>query len=403
VNVPNTEKLYLDDPYETDFRARVLSVTPRGDSRSAVVLDRSCFYPESGGQTADRGKLGEFEVVDVQEGDGESVVHVVSGAPGPDGEIAGHIDWPRRFDHMQQHTGQHVLSRAFIEVAGLETVSFHMGDDTCTIDLAGKGYDEDTAARAEALANRIVAENLPVVTRSVPLEEVDQQDLRRRIPEGVTLARLVEVSGFDTVPCCGTHVAATGELRLIKILKHERARGNERVYFKVGTRAIADYDEKHEILATLSQRLSTSAGDVVARVDKLLEENQDGRKAIRRLAHKLAVVEKDLLIAAAEPVGGARLIARVIRDADADYLRILSGEIRGASGVVALLASGDGSVLCVASDDVEVELAGPVVDLARAMGGSGGGKGAFAQVMLPGGADVNAFLANVEEDVRRRL
>ncbi|MCH7548985.1 MAG: alanyl-tRNA editing protein, partial [Candidatus Krumholzibacteriota bacterium] len=128
MNIRHTDKLYLDDPYETNFRATVISASPRG-----IVLDRSCFYPESGGQMCDRGKLGDFDVVDVQEGDGESIVHIVRGDATAQGELDGHVDWERRFDHMQQHTGQHVLSRAFIDTAGLATVSFHMGEDTCTI------------------------------------------------------------------------------------------------------------------------------------------------------------------------------------------------------------------------------------------------------------------------------
>ena len=403
MNAPNTEKLYLDNPYETDFCAKVLSVSPGNKKGTAVVLDRSLFYPESGGQTADRGKLGDFDVVDVREGEGESVVHIIRGEGAPGDKVEGHIDWAWRFDHMQQHTGQHVLSRAFIETAGLQTVSFHMGEDTSTIDLEGAGFDESVCRRSEELASSIIEENRPVTTKTVPIGEVNESELRRKVPDGVTNVRLVEITGFDRIPCCGTHVAGTGELRVIKVLRHEKAKGNERVYFKVGQRAIDDYRAKHDIVQALANRLTTSGADITAKVDKLIEESQAGRKAIRGLAHKLAVVEKDLLLAAAQPIGEHRLVARVIPDADVSYLRELSNVIKGEGGVIVLLGADDGSVICAASDGITIDLAGPIVDLARAMGGSGGGRGSFAQVMLPRGADLEAFLTNVEEDVRHRL
>jgi alanyl-tRNA synthetase len=304
---------------------------------------------------------------------------------------------------MQQHTGQHVLSRAFIETANLPTVSFHMGDDACTIDVEGGDLDDATVDGAETRANRIVGENRRVTVRMVPVGELDQAELRRKVPEGVQDARIVEIEGFDAIPCCGTHVATTAELRAIKVLKYEKARGNQRVSFKVGGRAVDDYVEKHAILQGLATRLTTSFADVGARVDRLVEENQAGRRAIRQLAGKLAVVEKDLVLAAAETIGNLRLVVRVIADADAEYLRLLSAQLKAADRVIALLSTEDGTVICACSNDVPLDIAGPVVDLARALGGSGGGKGSFAQVVLPRGSDPARFLENVEQDVRHRL
>jgi alanyl-tRNA synthetase len=403
VSIPATEKRYLNDPYRTEFRARVVATSPRGARGTAVFLDETYFYPESGGQLADAGSIGGLELADVQESDNDAVEHIVAGEHDLEGEVECRVDWARRYDHMQQHTGQHVLSRAFIDTANLPTVSFHMGDDACTIDLEGGDLDDDAIGRAEARANHVVGENRPVTVRTVPISELDQSELRRKVPDGVQDARIVEIEGFDAIPCCGTHVATTAELRAIKVLKYEKARGNQRVSFLVGGRAVDDYIEKHAILQGLANRLTTSFGDVAARVDKLVEENQAGRRAIRQLAEKLAVVEKDLALAAAETVGKLRLVVRVISDADPEYLRLLSSQIRAADRVIALLATEDGTVICTCSDDVPIDIAGPVVDLARALGGSGGGKGSFAQVVLPRGSDPARFLENVEQDVRHRL
>jgi len=400
--MPPTEKPYLTDPHETAFQARVVSAKPLEKGRFDVVLDRTCFYPDSGGQLCDHGRISGAPVIDVREADGGAVVHTVHVGEAPAGMVEGSVDWDRRYDHMQQHTGQHVLSRAFIEIADLHTVSFHMGDESCTIDLEGDGFDEEISRRAEAMANRIIEENRPVTSRTVAIDELDTAELRRKVPEGVSDVRLVEVAGLDVIPCCGTHVAATGELRLIKVLKAEKAKNNTRVYFKVGRRALADYERKHDILQALSNRLTTSEEDVAAKVEKLVAEGQSGRKAIKRLTEKLAVLEKDLLVAAADTRGKVRLIVQLLPDADGGYLRQLCAAIRTVDNVVALVGAGDGSFVGVAGEGMGVDLSG-AVDLARAMGGSGGGRGGFVQAKLPPSTDMKKFLENIRNDVLQSL
>jgi alanyl-tRNA synthetase len=311
VTVPKTEKLYLDDPYSTVFESAVAGVEEDAEAL-VVTLDRSLFYPDSGGQLSDRGKLAGLEVIDVTEDDSGVVYHRLQ-RPSPQAtlktkRVEGLVDWDRRFDHMQQHTGQHVLSRAFIQAGGLYTVSFHMGDDSCTIDLEGQGFDDNVARRAEAIANSIVVANRAVTVKTVPVEQVDRAELRRSIPEGVTDARIVTVEGFDDIPCCGTHVARTGELGVIKVLKSENVRGNQRVYFKVGGRAFADYVEKHDILQNLSNRLTTAPSDIAAKVEKLGAENQRFKKDTRRLSNRLAALEKGAVVAGAVETAGVRLV-----------------------------------------------------------------------------------------------
>ena len=178
MTAPKTEKLYLTDPCTVAFRARIFACDRSHDHGTAVVLDQTYFFPESGGQTADTGSIGEFSVVDVQESDNDTVLHILKpDSEFPDSLIGAQydctVDWNRRFDHMQQHSGQHVLSRAFIEVGGLPTVSFHMGEEICTIDLEGAGFDETVSRQAEDLANKTVFADLPVSVRVMPVDEVE--------------------------------------------------------------------------------------------------------------------------------------------------------------------------------------------------------------------------------------
>lgn len=396
-----TEKLYLDQPYQTAFEAAVVSSRALPDgSGHAVVLDRTHFYPESGGQLADGGTLGSARVTNVQESDDDSVIHTVDGDVPAGGTVRGAIDWSRRFDHMQQHTGQHVLSRAFIKAADLHTVSFHMGEETCTIDLEGTGFDDVAVARAEDLANRVVAENRPIDIVSVPVDQLDALELRRKVPEGVRIARIVSVRDFDSIPCCGTHVRSTGELGLVKVLKSERVKKTQRVHFKVGLRALDDYKEKHAIVQALANRLTTAPADVLTRIERLVEESQTGTKRAKALVQRLAAAEKAGRLENAARVGVHRVVA--IRDADPAYARALAAELQNETGVVAIVGADDGSVVCATSRDVQLDLAADVAAMARDLGGSGGGKGGFAQLKVDA-ARVDELLRRIDAHVRTRL
>lgn len=411
MTVPTTEKLYLEDPYTVSFRARVVECREAGEGRVAAILDRSYFYPDSGGQTADVGTIGPHRVVDVQEGAGEAVIHFIDAAL-PDVQrlaretVDCRVDAARRFDHMQQHTGQHVLSRAFIETAGLNTISFHMGEATCTIDLEGTGFGTDVASRAEELANRIVAENRRVRIRMVPVDELHREkevELRRSIPAGVTTARLVEVEEFDVIPCCGTHVRATGELGLIKVLRSEKAKGIERVHFVVGARALRDYHEKHEIVQALGNRLTTSAADIDAKVDKLLSDGQKCRKELKRLSQELAAYEARSLLDQAVEWKGTRIVVRYFPERNDEYLRLVSATLKNEPDTVVVIGAQTGCVVCSASEGVPVDFTVAAVKHAREAGGSGGGKGGFAQLRLPAGMDVSKFLEEVTDNVKRSI
>ena len=391
-----TQKLYLDHSYDTVFEANVESTRPAQPGVSAIVLDRTLFYPESGGQLSDRGTLGGVDVIDVQE-NGDVVEHLVKGEVSTVAPLRGAVDWPLRFDHMQQHTGQHILSRAFIKTDKLDTVGFHMGDETCTIDLDGPSPDAAAIARAEDLSNQIINENRPIDIKTMPIEQVDMSELRRKVPEGVTMARIVTVRDFDVIPCCGTHVKSTGELGMIKVLKTEKVRNFHRIHFKVGVRAFADYRDKHAVLQELSQRLTTAPLDVNAKVERLVEDTRAADKRLKNLVQRLAATEAQRLLSES---AGARVI--VHREADAALARALATEMQKAPGTVALISADDGSVVCVSSHELGIDLATPASALARELGGSGGGKGGFAQIKLSP-EKVSTFVERMKSEVRSRF
>jgi alanyl-tRNA synthetase len=394
-----TEKLYLKDPYTAVFEARIVSCGADDRGRTAAVLDRTYFYPESGGQPADRGTIAGTAVVDVQEDESGKVLHFLA-SPVQPGTAEGRIDWDRRFDHMQQHTGQHILSRAFIDAGRLMTVSFHLGDEICTIDLDGPALDDKIVEKAELIANRVIWEDRAVAVRTRSAGEIETGTLRKALPEGITEVRLVEVDGFDTAGCCGTHVRRAGELGVIKVLKYEKTKGRFRAHFLSGRRAYLDLARKHDILKRLGNRFTTSSDALEDKLDKLHSEKERLRKDSQKLAKRLAGYEADALHAAGERHGERVYVAEVVPGADDEYIRTLGSLLKAKRGTVSLLATEGGAVVCCASEDVTVDLSSIAVARAKAVGGGGGGKGGFATVRLPEGASPSDFVRGLLEAVK---
>ncbi len=399
-DIEATQKLYLEDSYTVSFQATLLSCQTLDDGRIAAILDQTCFYPESGGQLSDRGVIGDVDVIDVWEDDSEIVYHGLAKKL-PPGPVTCRADWDRRFDHMQQHTGQHVLSRAFIEIAGLDTVSFHMGADGCTIDLESGQLLDEAINKAEALANAVIWQDRDVRVKTVSPSELSDTELRKKLPDGVATVRLVDVDGFDVCGCCGTHVRRTGELGTIKVLKYEKVRDAYRVSFKVGRRAFQDFCDKHDIVKTLANRFTTSAEGVTDKVDKLQAEAQRHRKDLKKLSKKLAGLEAGSLLETAEVHGDRKLIVRVFKDYDDGYLRALSAALKSTKGTINIIGSDDGTVVCNASKDVQIDFSDSVVKVAESLGGSGGGKGGFATVQLPKDVSVEDFVGQVADKIKQ--
>ncbi len=394
----STEKLYLEDSYARTARSRILSCTPLANGNFAAVLDRTIFYPESGGQTADNGFLENHEVLDLIEDENGAIRHIISSALIKE-TVECRIDWDRRFDHMQQHSGQHLLSRSFIEVCAAPTVSFHMGKDHCTIDLDKESISDDNLEKVETLANSIIWQNRKITVRCVSPDDCNDQDIRKPPPGNVAIVRLVGIEDFDECPCCGTHINYTGELGLVKILKIERIRKSLRVHFKCGQRTLRDYAGKHKLVNLLINKFTTSADALGEKIDKLALENKSLKKTIKKINERLLPKDKNDLLAEAPVRNGMKCIFKIIPDRDSGYLRSLALSFRNDKKTVVVLASPDGRVVCNASKDIGVNLADYLVAGAESLGGSGGGSGVFASVALPESQNLSRLLEEVLKNV----
>ena len=367
-----TERLYLRDPYLVTFSARVTS-SADASGRPAVVLDRSAFYPEGGGQPADRGTLGEARVLDVQE-QGAEVLHVLDRPLPPGAQVDGRIDWERRFDHVQQHHGQHLLSAAFERVLGAATVSFHLGERSCTIDVdASISKLDDAALRAaESAANLTVWRNLPVLARDFSAEERARLTLRKEPAKG---DRVVVVEGVDASPCGGTHPARTGEVGSIAILGAQKwGGGASRVEFICGARVVKLLAEQGRWLAGAASALKSAPREVAESARRVADESVRRRKLAEQLERELSSSRAAELAA-----GGSPLVVKVER---ASFARSLAGALaeRGAVALVAAVEDGRAH-LCFARPK---GAAAPAMnDLLRevlqVIGGKGGGSADFAQ------------------------
>ncbi len=404
-----TERLYYSDAYLARFRARVVEQFPYQDL-FAAVLDRTAFYPTSGGQPFDRGVLDGREVVDVlvREED-DAVLHLLE-TPQANlpAEVIGEIDWDRRFDHMQHHTGQHILSQAFLQIAQAGTVSFHLGAESATIDLASpRQLSPSDMERTESLANKIVWDDRPVTTRTVDVNELADVPLRK--PPTITGdIRIVQVADFDWSACGGTHVARTGEIGLIKIVKWEKRGAETRVEFRCGRRALDDYAQKNMMINSVAAGFNVGHWELDQAVERLTAEVKDLRFQLRKAGRTLAGYEADKLRAAALSVAGVRLVASHLDEESPVDMRELARQLVSLPGVVALLGTGDKTVrLCFArSPDVEIDMVSLVRETAELLGSrGGGGQPDFAQAggTLTETQQFDAVLEWAVQKVRQQL
>jgi alanyl-tRNA synthetase len=392
-----TQKLHLSDPYLTQFEATITTTRVR-DGRPALVLDRSAFYPEGGGQPADRGSVGDSSVADVVEVDGE-VLHVLGSgdAPAAGSRVACAVDWPRRFDHMQQHHGQHLLSAAFQRLRGAATVSFHLGAETCTIDLdqPPASLPPEALAAAEAEANRLVWADLPVEARERTPEELAALPLRKDATKG---ARIVVVGGpnevVDASPCGGTHPRRTGEVGAVAVLRAQKWGAGTRVEFVCGGRVLSLLHQAEERLARASAVLRCAPPELVVAVGKLSEEGHARRKELGLLLEALAVVEAERL-AGIHPAGvpvSARLDGPLGSPAGLKAV----AQALAARGRIALVGGveGDRAHLCFArARGPGANLGNLLRESVALLGGKGGGAPELAQGSGPDAARLDEALA----------
>lgn len=378
-----TVRLDQQDSYRTNFQATVTSVQPEG-GQSSIILDATCFYPTSGGQPSDRGTIDGVPVVGVEEEDGV-VVHLIEGqAPFTEGQvIQGDVDWRRRFDHMQQHTGQHILSQAFLQTAGFETESFHIGGSVSTIDLSTAQLEPDFIYSAENLSNQIIFENREIRTRTVAANRADTLDLRRR-PDHEGELRTVEIDDFDQTACGGTHCRRTGEVGLIKVRRWTRVRKRARVEFYCGSRALLDYREKNRSIYLISKLLSQAEEELAGAVEELLEKQKAAQKKIENLKAEIAEFEGKLLESRFQPVGAVQFLSHIWDlKAPKELGSVARGLANGGNSRMILLGTRQPAPrLCLArsEDLVQHDLRRLTPELSNSLDGRGGGSPSFIQV-----------------------
>ncbi|MGH9714793.1 MAG: alanyl-tRNA editing protein [Candidatus Acidiferrales bacterium] len=395
-----TERLYYRDSFMRQFDARVESCERAGE-RWKVVLDRTAFYPTSGGQPHDLGTLNGVPVIEVADVAENKVVHYTS-AELPVGPAHGEIDWARRLDHMQQHTGQHLLSAAFIELFKFPTVSFHLGKEFSTIDLESPAIVARHLEAAERRVNEIIFEDRVVKICFGTAEELAEAGIRKKVErEGVL--RAIEVQGFDRQPCGGTHLERTGQAGLLLIRKLERRRDSWRVEFACGYRALAVARGDFAALGQAASLLSCGLPDVPAVLAKTIEEKRALHSAVKRLEQRLAEHEARALLAAAHGEQGVvRVIARVFDDATADYLRLLAAKLVAEADVLALLAGRAARQVAFAqSKGLSNDLGGVLREVLKEFAGKGGGTKDFAQGSIPDATRIDSLLARAKEALNK--
>jgi len=390
----------------TRFAARVTDAWLQGAHR-IVALDQSAFYPTGGGQPCDTGSINAARVIDVEMGDDGRILHRlgsdVSFSVGE--EVTCEVDWRRRREMTQQHTGQHILSQAFFRLFGAETKGFRITDRTTEIDLTLEAQPDEierAIARAEELANDVVFDNREIRAHMVTPEEAAALPLRKEsfITDCV---RVIEIADYDLSPCGGTHAERTGEVGLIAVRGWERAKKMTRVHFLCGVRALDDYRDAGRAVDAIARKFSGGREEAESSVTRLLDENKRLSRRARELAGIVAKVEARELIEAAEPVGGARIVSRVFEDRDVEELKLLAHRLVDGDNVVALLASKEGGTARLVfsrSANLSADMNALMRAACERLGGRGGGKPEFAQGGGPKLSELNEALEEARTTIR---
>ena len=395
-----TEKLYYQDSYLRVFDARILKKSLLADGKFAIILDRTAFYPEGGGQPCDLGTLNGVPVIDVRTIN-EEIVHTTDGDPGEE-TVQGVLDWQRRFDHMQQHSGEHILSGILLANYQAENVGFHLSASSCQIDVTLPALSPEQAAAIEDAANAVIFANVPVGGRFVEQADLAGYSLRKEPGREFSQIRLVSVENCDCCPCGGTHVARTGDVGLFKLRGWEKRKNNIRLDFVCGGRALADYRLKHDLSRALSTRFSTPVEGVLPAVERTLEKldaNLALLSATRKAYHEELAAR--LLAEAGNPKGtGPHIVSRAFTNYAAGELQDFAARITAAGGICLAAASdsetGRTSVLFAAAANPPLPMSELLKQTLTPIGGKGGGNAMSAQGGVQGG-DAERILATAQE------
>lgn len=392
-----THKLFYEDPYLQSFSAKVIKQQQDENQNTYVILDKTAFYPTGGGQPFDTGVLGDRKVMNVEEVDSEVRHYLDAPLLEVNERTEGTIDWIRRFDHMQQHAGQHILSAAFEELFGFATVGFHLGKEILTIDLDTQNLSEEQARNAELLANQIILENRPIETKWITSEEISNYPLRKKLSVTEDI-RLVIIDSFDYNGCGGTHPKSTGEVIAIKILNWEKQKKKTRLQFVCGKRVLMMLHEKHEILKQLTGLLNSPEAGMKEAVVRILESNKVLEKSLDEAKDTILKYEvKDLIEFEQDDI-----VFKVYKNRSMQELQKMARMLVAESpNIFCLLVSENAGdmlqFIFARGANRETNMKKVAADALAVMNGKGGGTESFAQgggVASISGEDLIQFVIN---------
>ena len=427
--MPGTERLYYNDSHLIEFDARVIDTSESVSGWTAVTLDQTAFYPTGGGQPSDTGTLNGTRVVECIDDDENGVLHVIQGrAPEIGSTVRGRVDWSRRLDHMQQHTGQHILSQALVTLFNAPTRSFRVLEESCEIDVDLSNPTTEVIERAVELANNVIWEDRAITIKTVTSDEAAKLPLRKG-PSREGELRVIEIDGFDLTPCGGTHAYRTGEVGMIAVRHWERAKGLTRIEFVAGMRALADYRRANKTARAVAALYSSARDDAAKLTSRVLEENKELHRRVRALEEIAARVEAEELLrdvssivrerfrgsspTVREGVGGGphidesttnqsslRVITKIFDDRDGESLKHLAQALISHPGTIALLGSRDegaARLVFARAADAPGDMNALMKTACEILDGRGGGRPDMAQ---GGGQNVERISEAIEQAMK---
>ena len=394
------EKLYYEDQYIKEFVAEVEEVKEE-NGRFHVILDKTAFFPGGGGQSADRGKIDNHEVIDIYEKDGV-VYHVTEKKPIKIHRVKCEIDWNRRFDGMQQHFGQHVLSGCFYTLFNVNTVSIHLGEKISTVDIEGI-LTEEQIRDVEKLANEKISEAIKVEFLTPTKKELKKLKIRRALPNTEDEIRILKIGDLDINACCGLHPASTIELRHIKIKKFEKNKGNTRIEYLAGTRAIDDALSKDEFAREICKYLSSNEKEAINSIKNIHEKLSEALSSKLKVEQDIAKYEMKEMLEGAENIQGIALIEKIYENEDIKYISRLATKLTEEENIVILFAvknEGRVNIVFAASKNIKnINVGSMLKDCITLIDGKGGGGHYLAQ----GAGKDNGNLENALSYAKNKL
>jgi len=386
------KRIYFDDPYQVEFESEIIDRV-KHNNRTALVLEQTCFYPESGGQPADKGTLNGIEIIDVIEDEG-IILHIVD-QDIQEKKVKGKVDWKTRFDYMQQHAGQHILSQSFWELMQGRTMSFHLGQDVSTLEIDIQKISDLELEKVEEEANKVVFQDREIKTYFVNEDKIGEIPLRKP-PKKTGLIRVVEVTDYDFSACGGTHPSRTGEIGLIKILKWGRIRNNLCFEFVCGSRVLKDYTFKNRILLQAASRFSVGEEEVPDAVEKLFADLKSGKKQTKKILIKLSELEARDIRKNTE--GG--VIKKVFSGRSRDDVRHIALNIIRNPGYIVLFGlktDRKANLILARSEDVDFDMRKLIPAASQLINGKGGGRPSLVELAGDNGENLKHALEELEE------